>query len=557
MGFFTSELEFTLFIIAAIANVSLAVIVWRFAEKNLSKYLFIIFVFAQLLWISINYYSFQVSWNNYLAWSRMILFTSPFHALAFYLFIKTFLTDQESISKKLLIPLIIIACLVAIYTLTPMVLSNIVINSDGTRSAIFAKTAGVYLSFIFIFIGGGFITLVKRFIRAKGERRTQWSFLLAGLALTFLLVIAFSLLNPLIFGNIGTVRFGHLFTLPFVIFTAYAMVRHHLLNLKTVVAELAVILLNLLLLMRFITSEDLSQYITNGFVLIGALIIGILLVKGVYREIHQREQLEILNKQLDSANEKLKELDQARAEFISIASHQLRTPPATIKWYLAAIQSGDFGNIPEDAKNALQKAEMTNNAQISLIDDLLNASRIERGKMEFFFEVGSVVQITQATYEQLIPQAKMKKLELVYNKPTEPIPDVVMDREKLRQVINNFIDNAIKYTRSGKIVATVSRDENNVKVQVSDSGKGILPEHINILFEKYTRGKDSVMHATGLGLGLYVAKVIIEKHNGKIWAESEGEGKGSKFIFTLPIHNTIEPHSMGTLDLAQSASEHK
>lgn len=246
-----------------------------------------------------------------------------------------------------------------------------------------------------------------------------------------------------------------------------------------------------------------------------------------------------LYEQLRDANERLKVLDRARSEFITIASHQLRTPPATIKWYLASIISGDFGELPEKVKEQLQKTEWTNNGLIATIDDLLNVSRIERGKMEFNFNPTDILALTQGMVEQLTPQAINKKLKLVFNKPTFDIPKILADKEKLGQVINNLIDNAIKYTREGIITVNLECDHDNIMLKVTDTGRGVKLGMLESVFDKFDRGKEMPKNSTGLGLGLYVAKVIIGQHNGKIWAESEGEGKGSTFIFTIPIKNNL------------------
>lgn len=260
----------------------------------------------------------------------------------------------------------------------------------------------------------------------------------------------------------------------------------------------------------------------------------------------------LLYQQLQTANAQLKALDKARAEFISIASHQLRTPPATIKWYIGAVLAGDFGPLTDDLKAALQRTMTTNDAQISTIDDLLNASRIERGKLEFFFEKNALEPVVSSLVEQLQPLAKMKKMNIVYSKPSGTLPDILMDKEKVRQVLNNMIDNAIKYSKQGDINVALKNDGENLVVSVQDTGKGISPDEVNTLFKKYSRGSDSVTHATGLGLGMYVAKVIVEQHGGKIWAESPGVGKGATFIFSLPIHSDIKPT---IVDLAASAVE--
>jgi signal transduction histidine kinase len=169
--------------------------------------------------------------------------------------------------------------------------------------------------------------------------------------------------------------------------------------------------------------------------------------------------------------------------------------------------------------------QSTNNSQISLIDDLLNASRIERGKMEFFFEKADLAELARITYDQLLPQAKMRKIELIYNVPTEALPAVMMDKEKVRQVINNMVDNAIKYTKQGSVTMSIEKTPTDLVMKVKDTGRGVDPKIAPTLFSKYTRGKDAATAATGLGLGLYVAKVIIEQNHGRIWVESEGEGK--------------------------------
>jgi signal transduction histidine kinase len=260
----------------------------------------------------------------------------------------------------------------------------------------------------------------------------------------------------------------------------------------------------------------------------------------------------LLYQQLQTANEQLKALDKARAEFISIASHQLRTPPATIKWYIGAVLAGDFGPLTDDLKAALQRTNVTNDAQISTIDDLLNASRIERGKLEFFFEKNPLEPVVSSLIEQLQPLANMKKMNIIYHKPSAPLPDILLDKEKVRQVLNNMIDNAIKYSKEGDINVTLKNDGENLVVSVQDTGKGISKEEVGKLFQKYARGSDSVTHATGLGLGMYVAKVVVEQHGGKIWAESPGVGRGSTFYFSLPIQSDLKPT---TVDLVASASE--
>ncbi len=536
-----SQIELPIFVLAVVANLALAVVVFQYAQKGLSRYLFPLFVLLQIAWISANWAVFLPGDDLVFLWKlRSVYFFATLHAFAFYFYIYTFLVPKEDIKKLFFIIAPIVASAVAIFTLTPFVLNSVQVDHLGQRLPVIYPGIALFTAFIGLCILLGFITIIRRYKKSEGVVKKQWKFLAIGLSTTFVLVLYFSFINPIFFSNVSTVKLGHIYTLPFVFFTAYAMVRHKLLDIKAVVAELAIILLAFILVVQVVNSTSMAQRLVSMIVLIGTLIVGWLLIKGVYREIEQRQQLQVLTTQLESANAALKELDKARADFITIASHQLRTPPATIKWYVAAILSGDFGALLPDVKTQLEKVQATNNSQISLIDDMLNASRIERGKMEFLFEEVEIEPMAKMTYDQLMPLAGMKGIKLEYVPPKTPLPKVMADIEKLRQVMNNFIDNAIKYSEKGVIKAELFQEGDNIRFQVTDTGMGIKSELAPHLFNKYSRGQDSVTHAQGLGLGLYVCKMVVEQHHGKIWAESPGEGKGSTFIFTIPIHNNLK-----------------
>ena len=183
---------------------------------------------------------------------------------------------------------------------------------------------------------------------------------------------------------------------------------------------------------------------------------------------------------------------------------------------------------------------------------MLNVSRIERGKMEFLFEPTDVEELARFSYEQLLPIAGDKKLHLTYEPPASPLPQIMADKEKLRQVMNNIIDNALKYTKQGTIAVSIFQQGDEIEFRVKDSGKGISPEEKESIFLKYKRGKESVKQSAGLGLGLYVAKVIVEQHKGRIWAESPGEGQGSVFCFSLPINSDLKQTALVDLGGSQT-----
>lgn len=249
-----------------------------------------------------------------------------------------------------------------------------------------------------------------------------------------------------------------------------------------------------------------------------------------------KKEVDEATKDLQVANEQLRELDAAKSEFISIASHQLRTPLTIIKGYISMMLEGNFGKLTKNERGSLEKVFESNERLIHLVENLLNISRIESGRMKFSFENAQLDNIVTSVIEELSDYAKRKKLRLEYIEPKKTTPMVKIDEEKIRQVIINLIDNAIKYTKQGGITIKLEEIEKNIRFSISDSGVGIKSDDLPTLFKKFSRGKEvTLIHTEGTGLGLYVAKMMIEAHRGRIWAESKGEGKGSKFYFEIPI----------------------
>jgi len=239
---------------------------------------------------------------------------------------------------------------------------------------------------------------------------------------------------------------------------------------------------------------------------------------------------------LEIANEELKKLDQAKSDFISIASHQLRTPLTVIKGYISMMLEGSFGKLNPSERESLEKVYDSGERLIQLVENLLNISRIESGRLQFNYEMMNLEEIVDSVVEELAGPIKKKGLRLNYEKGEKPLPKIRIDEEKIRQVIMNLLDNAIKYTKRGGLTISLKKVGKNIQFCVSDSGMGMGEEELSNLFKKFSRGEGtSTVHTEGTGLGLYVAKEMVEAHKGKIWAESKGRGRGSKFWFELPI----------------------
>ncbi len=531
----------------------LGFVVYYNNKNSITNQTFLSFAFLTAVYGIFNYINYKVRSPELILWFlRLTIFSAVWHAFSLFQFFFVFPKDKIKFPRwyfKILIPA---TALTSFLTLTPLVFSRIEqIAAEGKVSNPERGPAiALFGAMVVFLVIGSLIILLKKRAQAHNLERKQYDTITVGTCLTFLLILCFNFFLPVVFNNLKFIPLAPVFFLPFIAFTTVAIVRFHLLNAKIITTEILTFLLAVSSLFEVLISEDIQTAAFRFGIFLLILNISFLLNKSVRNEVEQKEQLQLLSDKLADANEKLKALDQARSEFITIASHQLRTPPATIKWYLSAVLAGDFGKITEEQKNVIDKANRTNNSQISLIDDMLNVSRIERGKMEFMFEETDLLPLAQITYEQLIPPSIEKGLQLKFIAPSKPLPKIMADKEKIRQVMNNLIDNALKYTKQGSITAKLYTQGEEILFSVTDTGKGIGPNEKTSIFEKFSRGKESVRQSAGLGLGLYVAKVVIEQHKGKIWAESEGDGKGSTFVFSLPIHTDL--HATTLLDLTKN-----
>jgi signal transduction histidine kinase len=252
--------------------------------------------------------------------------------------------------------------------------------------------------------------------------------------------------------------------------------------------------------------------------------------------VHLKEEVDRATKELKVANVQLKKLDEAKSEFISIASHQLRTPLTVIKGYLSMINQKDFGDVPEKLANPLDRVFKSTLRIIGLVEDLLNVSRLESGRMKYDFEMVNLPDLVNEVFEELEQHGKNKGLNFTYQKPTKKIPELKLDRNKIRETLMNLMDNAIKYTEKGFVKVSLEKLDGHVRFSVSDSGRGIAPDEMPQLFQKFSRAKGvQLVHTEGTGLGLYIAKEILKKHHAKISAQSEGIGKGSTFAIEFKI----------------------
>lgn len=265
-------------------------------------------------------------------------------------------------------------------------------------------------------------------------------------------------------------------------------------------------------------------------------------------EFGQKLKIEVTRatKELATANDQLKDIDKAKSEFLSIASHQLYTPLTALRGYISMMMEGGFGKLSDQQQPVLGILEKSATRLIELIKNLLDISRIESGRLELNLESVDLATLAKELVQDLMPNAMNKKLKLNWHDATTPGQHVVADAQRIRQVMLNFIDNSIKYTPSGQIDVRVEQQGEEVVFSVTDTGKGITAEEINRLFTKFTRvGGSSRFHTEGTGLGLYVAKQIVNEHRGDVSVTSPGSGQGSVFSMRLPAEGSARSLKLG------------
>ena len=255
-----------------------------------------------------------------------------------------------------------------------------------------------------------------------------------------------------------------------------------------------------------------------------------------------QQKVTTATRELRRSNDKLKALDEAKDEFISMASHQLRTPLTSVKGYVSMVLDGDAGPINDQQKKLLEQSFISSQRMVYLIADLLNVSRLRTGKFIIETAPTNLTQLVAEEIDQLQEIAKSRGLKLVYEKPKTKAPDLMLDETKTRQIIMNFIDNAIYYTPAGgTITIQLVNNPSTIEFKVVDTGMGVPRSERTHLFNKFYRASNArTARPDGTGLGLFMAKKVVVAQQGSIIFDSK-EGKGSTFGFIFSKHKLAVP----------------
>jgi len=502
-------------------------------RKNKSFFYFILSVFS---WdLTMFMYRGVDSIEAAVFWARLLYLSASTIALTF-LILSYILTNENykfSNFKKILFFLPYLLIVTA--TLLPNGLILDVNFIDGKENIIiFDFILHVLYSAHFTFFATwAFINFFRKFLKTKGVEHTQLRYVIIGNLITATLGVSFNLFLPL-YGIFTFNWAGQITILALVSAIFYAMMKHGLFNSKIISTEIFVFILWALLVGRAIFSTNSREFVLDLILIIGAVILGAVLIRSVIKEVKTREQLAIVNV-------KLERLNLEKSEFLSIATHQLKAPLTVIKGYVSLLMEGSYGAFTDKAKETLTKVFDSAENLIIIIEDFLNVSRIEQGRMAYQFGPVDMKKLASDITEELKHIAKRTETEISFYVQNEAADyTITADYGKTRQVLINLIDNAIKYTGKGFTKITLEKDDSKkiVRVIIKDNGIGMSKATIAKLFQRFSRAKDIGRQAqtkSGSGLGLYIAREIVLAHGGRVWAESPGEGKGSIFFLELPF----------------------
>lgn len=529
-----------------IGALALGLFVFLKKKKSALHRVFALLNLAIAVW-ALSYWQWLIASEKSTAlfWTRILTIGSTFIPILFLHWILLVLNKTKQ--KKNLVRLgYLMTAFFLLFSFSPLLVKDV----EPTHGFPFWPTPGILYHFYIIFsyvllLGYGVYQLFMAYKQAEGYKKEQMKYIFLGLAIAA--PAGFS--NFPLWYKINFPPYLNIFVLGYLTCYTYAILKKKLLDIKIVLTQTLVALIAILLFVNLVGAKTIIEYIWKGGLLVSFLIFGWLLTKSVYREIEQKEQMNRLALRLEETNAKLKEaykkvkkLDKAKSEFIYIASHQLRTPLTAIKGYISMLLEGDYGKIQsEPQEKTLKNIFSANERIIALVNSLLNLSRLESGKIKLNKEKVDLNELLSQLVKDFQNQAQAKNLKLYFEAPEKSIKEIEIDREKIREVVSNLIDNGIKYTPKGEIKIKLGKINKKEKgefalIEIQDTGEGMDKEEIAKLFHSFSRAKAGAKHwVSGAGLGLYIAKKFITMHQGSVKAVSEGKGHGSKFVIELPI----------------------
>lgn len=530
--------------IAFFLNLILTVVIYTSSKKRKDEISFAILALSVAFW-ALGMFLYRGILNNDVS---AVLVTKWYYVFAgiipasFLYFSLNYPVKQEWLSRSSKFLLSIFAIFFIVSPLyDSFIVQRVIVQSVGENQIFFGIGLLLWGFYTVVYFTIAFFFLLRELFFSKTANsvaKNQYKFIIIGSFISVLVGVTTNHILPLFFGDPSLAWLGPTSSLVMTLSIATAIYKYGLFNTKLIITEILIFFVWVALLVNLLLSTAAGTFVPNIFILGIVVILGIFVIRSVKREVSQREHIEKLaenlgaaNESLSVANEKLKGLDKLKSEFLSLASHQLRSPLTAIKGYTSMLAEGSYGKLEEKQKEVIGNVLISTQSLISMVEDFLNVSKIEQGGMQYVFGPTPLAKLVSDLFAEMKITAQNNGLDFTLTMDPGDAFTINADAGKLRQVFLNLIDNSIKYTPSGFVHLSLTRNKNKntVTFSVEDTGAGISAEEKEKLFEKFKRGDGQKLNSGGSGLGLYLAREIVKAHNGRILVESEGKGKGSCF----------------------------
>lgn len=520
--------------VAMFAALAISLLVFTHNRKALTSHLFLAFamVFGTWAFLDVILWATNDPGIVMFAWSIQVLAEPVLYAIAFYLFYTFIFGRTPSLKTNAFVGAIMLPLIILLPT-------NL--NVDTVYLSYCETDEGPLALYYTYFLNISFIALtiyagIRGIPKLSSDQKKAASFFIVGLIIFLLSFTAANALSSFT-DNWDISQYG-LFGMPiFAALIAYSIVQFRAFKIQIAGAQILVVVLMALVASLLVVGPTYRILITST-TLFMTTVAGIFLIRSVRKEFQQKLELEQLAASLERANKRLKVLDKMKSEFVSIASHQLRSPLTSIRGYASMLLEGSFGNLSTKAKEAVERIADSSKFMATSVEDYLNVSRIQAGNMKYELSDFNLRDEAEVVVDNIRQQAIKKGLLLTFKSDLEFKGVVNADIGKSRQILQNIINNALKYTPHGSINVVV-RDQKRPKrimIDVIDTGIGMKKETIESMFDKFERADNAnSVNVSGTGLGLYIARKMARDMEGDVYASSEGEGKGSTFTFELPL----------------------
>jgi len=505
--------------------------------KSITNKTFLFFSLITAIWGIVNYLEFQFTEPLLKLWmTRLIVFLAVFHAMLIYTLFLVFPNERFSFSKYYKFIILPLTLFTSILTLTPAVFVE-VSNLHGEVTSL-TTNWGIMLFVILAiyFVINALNFLFKKLHNAKSTTEKKSLILISiGFILSFSLILILAMIVPVFFSDTRFNKYSSLLIFPFIAFSAYAILKHKLLQIKSGKSLIIIFILLTIVFLGFVYLRNNTEVMLAGVIYLIIIIFSIFLIKILIHEAQQKIEIQNLAQELKIANDRLKEIEELKSEFISLATHHISSPLTSINNSISILKEENYNTLSQGGRELLDSSEQSTANLIQVIQDFLTVYRLDDDKTKYKFTEVDLNQIIKKALDSISFRIDEKKIFATYSFDSHEKYTVNGDMYKLEQAFISILKNSVKNVpKNGEINITVTRKNNRYEINISDNGIRNLPNISDRLRRKFTdSGNEFEANMLGNSLGLYSAKQTFIAHSGNLSIKKKDNSSGAEFVIIL------------------------